>query len=313
MGALRREGADSRCSGGLRGGAAWWSLVSAPGTGAIAVIELTGDVDGALAACGILPVAVGGVVLRSFFGVDEGVVARFSRGAAHLMPHGGVAVVRGVIEGLSRAGVARGCGPAAYPEARSAQEARALAALARAASPLAVDAILARAAAWDGVAEHDLRHLITPALVVAVGRPNIGKSALVNALAKRSVSIVADEAGTTRDHVGVRLDLGGLVVHYVDTPGLRGAPADAIEARAAEIAVGVASAADLILLCRDACTEFPVLPPAVEGRPALRVGLRADLGESPGVDVQVSARTGGGLGELVGRVRGTFVPLARRG
>ncbi len=47
-----------------------------------------------------------------------------------------------------------------------------------------------------------LRRLIDPPLVVAIGPPNIGKSSLLNALAGRSVALVADEAGTTRDHVG---------------------------------------------------------------------------------------------------------------
>jgi tRNA U34 5-carboxymethylaminomethyl modifying GTPase MnmE/TrmE len=289
--------------------------VSAPGTGAIAVIELVGDVDAALDACGIRRVAVGGVALRDFFGVDDGIVARFTASHALLMPHGGRAVVRGIVEALVGHGLeARATGHgleahATYPEARSAREARALAALARAASPLAVDAILSRAASWDDDAEHHLRHLIHAPLVVAVGRPNIGKSSLVNALAQRSVSIVADEPGTTRDHVGVRLDLAGLVVHYVDTPGLRdGQPTDTIEGQAVALALAVAARADLILLCRDAATPFPALPTAVASRLTLRVGLRADLGPAAGVDVAVSARTGEGMAGVVAAVKGALLP-----
>lgn len=291
------------------GAGAHWALVSPSGVGAIAVIEVTGDVDSALTACGIQGVAVGQVVLRDLFGVDKGLIARYTPWCAHVMPHGGAAVVRGVVTGLERAGIQPKVeAQAAYPESRSPAEARALSVLAHAASPRAVDAILSRIDTWDGDAEQRLRHLLTPPLVVAVGRPNIGKSSLVNALAKRCVSIVADEPGTTRDHVGVRLDLGGLVVHYVDTPGLREDAEDPLEAHAQRIAVEVAGRADLLLVCRDAATDFPLLPPEVSSRLTLLVGLRADLGTCAGPGVWVSARDGRNLEGLVTHVQAGLVP-----
>jgi hypothetical protein len=100
---------------------ATWSLASAPGTSALAVIEVTGDVDAALVVCGIKPVAVGEVGLRDFFGLDAGVVARYSVAHAHLMPHGGPAVVRGMLAGLTRAGITPSHDPQ-YPEAHSTNE-----------------------------------------------------------------------------------------------------------------------------------------------------------------------------------------------
>src|SRR6185295_9623266 len=117
-----------------------------------------------------------------------------------------------------------------------------------------------------------------PPTVVAIGPPNIGKSTLLNALAGRSVAIVADEPGTTRDHVGVRLDLAGLVVNYIDTPGLdpRGAH-EAIQREAQDLARDAARAADLVLLCSDPANAAPTGVPA---RDTLRLGLRADLGPS---------------------------------
>lgn len=292
---------------------ATWSLASAPGTSALAVIEVTGDVDIAFAACGIRPVGVGEVSLRTFFGLDTGVVARYSMAHAHLMPHGGPAVVRGLLDGLTRAGIAPSRTPH-YPEARSTSEARALAALAHAASPIAVDAVLSRMDTWTDAAEHDLRFLLHPALVVAIGRPNIGKSSLVNALAHRSVSIVADEPGTTRDHVGVRLDLAGLVVNYVDTPGLRDfemrSAEDPIEARATTIAMDLAARADLLLICSDAANLPPQLPPSVAPPRTLHVGLRADLGESPHAPYSLSAATGAGLERLVRDIKNSLIPGA---
>ena len=57
--------------------------------------------------------------------------------------------------------------------------------------------------------------------VVIAGPPNAGKSSLLNALAKRDVAIVSEEAGTTRDVIEVHLDLGGLPVIVTDTAGMR--------------------------------------------------------------------------------------------
>ncbi|WP_340148580.1 tRNA uridine-5-carboxymethylaminomethyl(34) synthesis GTPase MnmE [uncultured Sneathiella sp.] len=57
--------------------------------------------------------------------------------------------------------------------------------------------------------------------VVILGRPNVGKSSLLNALARRDAAIVSDEAGTTRDIIEVPMDLAGYPVTIVDTAGLR--------------------------------------------------------------------------------------------
>ncbi len=57
--------------------------------------------------------------------------------------------------------------------------------------------------------------------VVIVGAPNAGKSSLLNFLAGREVAIISEEAGTTRDLLEVKLDLGGIPVYVTDTAGLR--------------------------------------------------------------------------------------------
>jgi hypothetical protein len=298
------------------------------GAGAVAVVQVCGDVDAALAACGVAPLGVGEVKVRDLLGVDRGVVARYSESMCQMMPHGGVAVVRELCCGLSGRGIAeaRELDPVVmYPEARSEVEAQALAALSRAASPMAVDLLLAQHGLWGGGGtgngergggeikndpERDraLKRLIDPPLVVAIGASNIGKSTLVNALAGRSVSIVADEAGTTRDHVGVMLDLGGLVVRYVDTPGLR-AGADDIEREAVRLTQEVLWSADLVLLCGDARSGLTSLPFKCD---FLAVALREDLGRadfSPHEPhVRASVERGDGLRELAEAIREKLVP-----
>jgi tRNA modification GTPase len=299
-----------------------WSLDSPSGVpGAVALITLRGDIDAALHACGIAPVAVGGVALRDLGGApgerEMGVVARFRTDHATLMPHGGIAVVRALLARLERCGIVEetpGDPRVTYPEARDEIEARMLSALARAVSPLGVDLLLRQPALWrqapagpETPRDRVLRRLIDPPLVVVLGAPNIGKSTLLNELAGRSVSIVSDEPGTTRDHVGVTLDLGGLVVRWVDAPGLR-EDAPPIEREAIDLALGVARRADLLLLAGDASNPPPAPIPGVDGR---RVALRGDLG-SPAwaTDAKVCVRTGEGVAELVALVREWLVPRA---
>ena len=57
--------------------------------------------------------------------------------------------------------------------------------------------------------------------VVLVGPPNVGKSSLLNALARYDCAIVSDIAGTTRDTVQVILNWGGYAIRLIDTAGLR--------------------------------------------------------------------------------------------
>lgn len=304
-----------------------YRLVTPPpsGRGAIAVIDLAGDVEDALGKLAVATVRVGEVRLRSIAGVDEGLVARWSQTSASLMPHGGPAVVRAILQALRDAGLraAQGGDPQPdYPEATTLLEARMLEALALAASPLAVDLLLDQPRRWVSVGERGdqgspddlarwrrLNRLIDPPLVVALGPPNIGKSTLLNTLAGRSVSLVADAPGTTRDHVGVALDLGGVVVRYLDTPGIgRASPERPIDTEAEAVAQRLAAGADLVVLCEDP-TARAVEPPA--GMAVLRVGLRSDLGMPAGaVDVAVSAVRGEGLEALVSAMRERLVPKA---
>jgi hypothetical protein len=304
---------------------AGWRLVTARSAGAGAAIgafHISGDIAGAMGVLRMAPVGVGEVRLRRFADIDRGVAARPAHDALLLMPHAGPAVIRRMEAWLVSSGLGRDAADdprVLYPEASSLVGARMLHALARAASPLAIDLLIDQPRRWAGAEpslEHDpavlarsavLNRLVDPPTVVAFGPPNIGKSTLLNVLAGRGVSIVADEPGTTRDHVGVRLDLAGLVVDYIDAPGIEARPpGDPIQREAQEIAADVAGSAELVLLCADASSGF------VESaaRDVLRLGLRRDLGVTPGADVCISARTGEGIEALVGVVRERLVPEA---
>ena len=112
-------------------------------------------------------------------------------------------------------------------------------------------------------------------LVFAVtGRPNVGKSSLVNALAERDVAIVSAVPGTTRDALETRVVLGGVPVTLVDTAGLRES-ADAIEAEGVRRARARAAEADLVLVVTEpGGGGSDRLPKAGAGR--LPVRVRAD-------------------------------------
>lgn len=314
-----------------------WRLATPAASGrsaAIGVFHLfatTGsELESALDRLDITSAPLGGVRLRSFGGFDRGIVARPTDRVALLMPHGGRAVLDCMVRWLAGAGVreARALGPDdEFPEGATPLQSRVLAALARAASPLAIDLLLDQARRWGGEAPPAdptlesrsviLNRLIDPPLVAAWGAPNIGKSSLLNALAGRSAAVVADEPGTTRDHVGVRLELAGLVVDYIDTPGMAAvgagdgarqhSAADPLVAAALGVAIEVAQHADLVLLCAD--RGEPFLEPPSPGAAALRVALRADLG-LPGepFDAAVSVRTGAGIAGLVRMIRDSLVP-----
>lgn len=145
--------------------------------------------------------------------------------------------------------------------------------------------------------------------VALTGRPNVGKSSLLNALARRDAAIVSEEAGTTRDVVEVRLDLAGFPVVVSDTAGIREA-AGAIEKEGIRRSVAAAAEADLVIWLMDAAHPDTQLPE--ELRPVadrtLEVLNKADLlpggfpTATPDDLIAVSAKTGEGISTLVERL-----------
>jgi tRNA modification GTPase len=147
--------------------------------------------------------------------------------------------------------------------------------------------------------------------IVVLGAPNAGKSTLVNALAGEDVAIVSEIAGTTRDVIGVRLDIGGVPVRLVDTAGVRLAR-DEIEAEGVRRAGAAAARADIVLLC--AASPYFAAPSVPDDRRVLHVATKADLGGViPAGSLPVSARTGAGLPALIAAVTGEVAALVARG
>jgi tRNA modification GTPase len=114
--------------------------------------------------------------------------------------------------------------------------------------------------------------------VVLVGRPNIGKSSLFNALAGGATALVADEAGTTRDWIAARFDAEGTAAVLVDLAGIDGGDASgSVAAAAIRAAEAEVARADVLLVCRDASNPGAV-PAIAAGRERIDVLTRCDLG-----------------------------------
>jgi tRNA modification GTPase len=139
-------------------------------------------------------------------------------------------------------------------------------------------------------------------LVAIAGKPNVGKSSLLNCLARREAAIVSDRPGTTRDVVEVHLDLGGVPVILADTAGLREA-GDEIEGEGVRRAERRIEEADLVLWVIEPQGGSSCRLPEIDSE-ALLVLNKSDLlgdgdREVAGADFVVSARTGLGIGGLV--------------
>ncbi len=134
--------------------------------------------------------------------------------------------------------------------------------------------------------------------VAIVGATNAGKSTLLNALAGREAAITSEIAGTTRDVIEVKMDLGGLPVTFLDTAGLRPTE-DKVELIGIERAVARANAADLrvFLLDNSGLKAIDLRPEQHD----LVVQGKADFGEVSGLFV--SGKTGAGVDILVANIQ----------
>ncbi|HEX6958013.1 MAG TPA: tRNA uridine-5-carboxymethylaminomethyl(34) synthesis GTPase MnmE [Ferrovibrio sp.] len=187
------------------------------------------------------------------------------------------------------------------------------------------------------LADNRRGEILREGLMVAIlGAPNVGKSSLLNALARRDVAIVSEIPGTTRDVIEAHLDLGGYPVVLADTAGLRAkdeTAADRIEREGIHRALKRAEGADLKLVVLDAARlretlaeetaalidenaivvvnkvdAAPDLPPdlAFAGRAPIRLSVKTGAGMTDllaALQEAVTARLGGGAGASLTRER----------
>ena len=137
------------------------------------------------------------------------------------------------------------------------------------------------------LATADRGELLRSGLKVAiVGRPNVGKSSLLNAWSRSDRAIVTELPGTTRDVVESQLVVGGIPVQVLDTAGIR-ETVDRVEKIGVERSRHAAAAADLILLTVDAQTgwmpEDEQIYQQVQHRPLILVINKTDLAPSESV------------------------------
>lgn len=146
--------------------------------------------------------------------------------------------------------------------------------------------------------------------VVLVGRPNVGKSSLLNRLAGEDVAIVTPVAGTTRDYVRATILVEGVPVHLIDTAGLRESGDEVERIGIARTWDAIAKAGAAILITDAAQSEREeesrILARMPAGLPLARVTNKIDLAglaagreaHGPEVDIRLSAKTGEGVAAL---------------
>lgn len=158
------------------------------------------------------------------------------------------------------------------------------------------------------------------ARLALLGRPNAGKSSLLNALLGYQRSIVSDTPGTTRDYLEAPLVLGGIPITAIDTAGIRDS-ADAIEASGVQQARAIGQHADLRLVLIDGSSPLNQDDvQLVEGLPAERTLVVVNKADKPlafsvsnlpvgerSEPLLVSALTGQGLPELQRAVTSALV------
>lgn len=143
------------------------------------------------------------------------------------------------------------------------------------------------------------------ARIVILGAPNVGKSTLLNYFAKEDLAIVSDTPGTTRDLISVNVNLGGVLVEFVDTAGLRINSKDSIEIEGMKRAKKAVTKSDLVLELVDAKDRcgFERLD-----EESLLVFNKKDLLKGAVGDggVFISASTGEGVPELTDKIMTTL-------
>lgn len=323
------------------------SLLTPHGVGAVATIAFHGDptlFDAAVNGRGFLPrnrfPLLEQKINRILFGtwgtdpVEEIVVCRLSPEEYEIHCHGGKMATARILEDLTSAGCTVEPWEKYLTRRDGAWEADFASALSRSETEGQLDAVLQQREAWmrlrdqvrraandthrvvellQGVLSHEAVacRLAHPCQLVLLGRPNVGKSSLLNTLLGFQRAIVHPEPGTTRDVVQGETAVAGWPVRLLDTAGVR-KTSDEIETQGIERTMSSVAAADGLLLVLDGSTEMHDDDRELlrQHSQALVVLNKFDLPSQIGATIDgipVSARTGHGLEVLLDRIARQFI------
>jgi len=158
--------------------------------------------------------------------------------------------------------------------------------------------------------------------VAIAGKPNAGKSSLLNALTKQPSAIVTDIAGTTRDVLKETIHVDGMPLHIIDTAGLHNSD-DIIEQEGIKRAYTEINNADVVLLVfdtKDNLPDFSILPDLVKNKPIICIRNKIDLSNTESeinklgiqLEVSLSAKNGDGV-DLLRKTLAEFAGLNSNG
>jgi len=163
-------------------------------------------------------------------------------------------------------------------------------------------------------------HLVRDGAKIAiVGKPNVGKSSLLNIMLKKDRALVSETPGTTRDYIEESIDISGIPFTLVDTAGIRNSE-DAVENMGIIFSKELLNNSDLVLALFDQSAKFDMQDESVinllkEVRaPVLFVINKIDAGSrdftesnlQPHSHMRISAKTGEGISELRARIFSMF-------
>lgn len=144
-------------------------------------------------------------------------------------------------------------------------------------------------------------------IVTIIGKPNAGKSSLINALTKLNTSIVTDLPGTTRDLIQQKIDLSGLPVILYDTAGIRKTD-NIIEKKGIELAINIMKKSNIILnLCEDGNFNSNILEKDFLDYSKIKVfnvKTKVDIknNNKKNADVEISSKTNLGINLLLEKI-----------
>jgi len=323
-------------------------LLTGTGRSAIATIQISGDL-GALDCPSLLFRAANGKLVNQLslnalcFGVwgepgEDVVVCRTADDTLEITCHGGTAAVARVLGDVAERGFAEESGKRQPAEASEADTFTPIqTALMHARTQRTAEILLEQASGvWQQflLSLNDIRHsqaqlsiqqalswsefgrhLVEPWNVVLCGRPNVGKSSLMNALAGFTRSIVSEQAGTTRDRVTLETAIDGWPVCITDTAGVR-VTEDPIELEGVQQTLSAMAAADLVVVVLDGSEplqpeDHQLLNRKVSCR--LVIAHKSDLPRSGTVQLperclEVSSVSGQGIDTLLHAIAVTLVP-----